>query len=65
MPNVNQPTMAPTRKVGAGVAIGIPGAVIAIWIARQFGLEMGAEVATAFGGIITAIISYLTRERMP
>lgn len=60
---MTQPSVAPTRKVGAGLAIGLPGAVIVVWIANQFGLEMSAEVATAFGGIITQLVSYFTKER--
>jgi len=63
MPHVNQPTVAPTRKVGAGLAIGIPGAVIIAWVAKQAGVEMSPEVAAAFGGLITQIVSYFTRER--
>jgi len=60
-----QPTDWPTRKVGMGAAIGVPGAVIAVWIARQFGLEMDPEVAAAFGGIIAQAVSYITKERAP
>jgi len=58
-----QPTAAPTRKVATGVAVGVPGAVIAVWIARQFGLDMDPEVAAAFGGIIAQTVSYITKER--
>jgi len=58
-----QTTAAPTRKVARGVAIGVPGAVIAVWIAKQFGLEMPPEVAAAFGGFISQLISYITKER--
>jgi len=63
MPTVNQPTAAPTRKVGTGLAIGIPAAVIAVWIAKQLGLDMDPEVAAAFGGIIAQAVSYITKER--
>jgi len=58
-----QPTNWPTRKVATGAAVGVPGAMIAVWIATQFGLEMGPEVAAAFGGIITQVVSYWTKER--
>ena len=63
MPHVNQPTAAPTRKVGTGLAIGIPAAVIIAWVAKQAGAEMSPEVATAFGGLITQLVSYFTKER--
>jgi len=63
MPHINQPTAAPTRKIARGLTLGVPGAVIAVWIATQFGFEMGPEVATAFGGLITQLVSYFTKER--
>ncbi len=63
MATVSQPSVAPTRKVVYGAGIGVPAAVIAVWIAQQFGLKMTAEVATAFGGIITQLVAYFTKER--
>jgi len=63
MPIVSQPGIAPTRKVGAGIAIGVPGAVIAVWLATQFNVEMSAEVAAAFAGLFTQLVSYFTKER--
>ena len=49
----------PTRKVGAGIAIGGPLAVILVWGIKTFGhVDVPAEVATAFGSVLTFGVSY-------
>ena len=58
-----QPTAAPTRKVAYGLTLGTPFAIALVWVTRQFGIEMSAEVAAAFGAIMGQATSYFTKER--
>ena len=63
---VNQPTGAPTRKVGAGAVIGIPSGIILVWLLNTFaGLPepIPGEVAAAIGSILSFTASYFVRER--
>lgn len=54
----------PDRKVLTGaVGIGIPSGVILAWAIGLTGIEVPAEVATAFGGLISAIAAYFVPQR--
>jgi hypothetical protein len=61
-PLIQQPTLLPTRKVGAG---GLAGAVsiLIIAAAHQVGLEIPAELASAVTTVATFAIGWLVRER--
>jgi len=63
MPTVNQPSVAPTRKVTTGVVAGTSIAVVVAWTAEQFGYPMPVAVAVAWGAIFSQVVSYFTKER--
>lgn len=58
-----QPTAAPTNKVAAG---GISGAlaIVLIWLAGQFGIEMTNEVAGAFVLLSSFVSAYIKRDKV-
>ena len=58
-------TYAPTRKVAAGVGIGMPLAIVIGWILSLYEIQMPNEVAVSLGSLLTAIISYIVRDRAP
>ena len=51
----------PTRKVGGG-GVGGALAVVIVFIATQFGVEISAEVGAAFATLIFFITSYFIPE---
>lgn len=53
----------PISKVQDGVAIGLPLAVVLVWLVGLTGTEVPAEVATALGSIISGLIGYFMPER--
>jgi hypothetical protein len=54
-------TKVQSKPAAAGVAA--PLAVVLIWVARQFDLEMPPEVATAFGGLLMTGAYWLVKEQ--
>lgn len=55
------PPPEPTRKGVLGTAAG-SGALIILWAAQQFGIEMELEVAVAIAGLLGAAVAYFHRE---
>jgi len=56
----------PSRKVGGGVVVGTPYAVIALWLLQAYlGPEkpIPPEVATSIGAIIGGLTAYLFPEK--
>ena len=71
---VKQPTLAPTRKVTGGAAIGIPSGIVLVYILNTFLMPLVSpaggdpvtipgEVAAAIGSILSFIASYFVKER--
>ena len=58
---VNQPTLAPTRKMNA---VGMSGALatVVITLAAQWGIEISAEVAAAIVTLAAFAAGYFRRE---
>lgn len=52
----------PQRKIGAGLGVGMPVAVIAAWMLKVQGIEMPAEVSVALGSVITTLVAYLVPQ---
>lgn len=53
----------PDRKVGHAVAIGTPAGTIIAWAVESgIGWDVPAMVATAFGGLVTGLWAYFTRD---
>ncbi|WP_018687034.1 hypothetical protein [Actinokineospora enzanensis] len=52
---------APTRKVGAGAAVGAI-TVVLVWIAGSLGVEIPADVAAAVTVLLSFAASYLVPE---
>lgn len=50
--------MKPSNSTIASAGLGLPVAIVTAWLAGQFGLDMTAEVQTAFGVIISTVIGY-------
>lgn len=50
---------APTPKVAAAGALGVPLSLVIVWLAGQLGLDMSAEVGGAIGALIAAGVGYL------
>ncbi len=49
----------PDRKVGLGaLAIGVPAGMILAWVVGLTGIEVPAEIATAMGGLVSAVDAY-------
>lgn len=59
---INQPTVKPTRKVTAA-GISVPISTLIIWGCDMAGISMPAYVATAIGGLASALFAYFARER--
>ena len=57
----DQPTSAPTSKVAAA-GIGGSVAIVLIWLAGQFGVELSAEVASAITAIVAFAAGYFKRS---
>lgn len=55
-------TLTPTRKVGVGLAGGLPVGVVVVWLLQAFILPankpMPVEVAVAVGSICSFIVAY-------
>jgi len=51
----------PSNSVAYGAGVGAPIAVLIPFIAGQFGVSIGAEVAGAIGALVTSVISYFPR----
>jgi len=56
--------VAPTDKVAAGGAASLAAVVLA-WIVGQLGLDMPAEVAAAFTGLMAFAAGWFKRETRP
>ena len=59
---MTQKSYAPTRKVMAAGAIGVPAATILAWVLQLNGISMPPEVATAVGGIVSTGLAYLVPD---
>jgi hypothetical protein len=59
---VDQPSAAPTQKVVAGGAAGAA-AVLVVFIAGQFGVDVPPEVAAALTVLLAAVAAWLKREK--
>ncbi len=58
----SQPTARPTAKVAAtGIAGSV--AIVLIWVAGQFGIDMPAEVAAALTAIIAFGAGYMKKSK--
>lgn len=55
------PDSVPTRKVTAG-AIGGAASIIVVWMIGVLGLEVPAEVASAFTTVISFGLGYMVEE---
>lgn len=55
------PSWKPEPKVAAAAAVGTPLAVVLIWLAGHFDLDLTAEVAAAFSALIAAGVGYFKR----
>lgn len=61
---VDQPTLAPSRKVTAGI-IGSALTVVLMWILGYFGVAtFPAGVESAITALITVGVAYVTRDRL-
>lgn len=67
---VDQPTKAPTRKVGTALVAGFIVFVVQYFAWNVWGVEVGDEVADTAAGILIGLLSflpgvgaYLTRDR--
>ena len=59
---VNQDSATPTRKVGLGAVAGAL-TIIIVWVASDFGgIDVPAEVASAFTAILTFATSYFVKD---
>lgn len=56
-----QSSVVPTRKVTAGT-LAAAVSVIAVWVAGQAGLEVPAEVASAFTTLLGFIAAYFIHD---
>lgn len=50
--------MTPSNSTLASAGLGLPAAIVIAWLAGQFQLDMGAEVQTALGVIISTLVGY-------
>lgn len=62
-PLVSQPTLTPTRKVGAG-AIGGSLMTVMIGAAQYAGYEVPPELAAALATFLTFGVAYMTKDRL-
>ena len=51
-----------TPRTSAATAGGIPLGVIVAWVLGQFGLDVSPEVAAAFGGFFSFLLSIVVKE---
>lgn len=58
---MNQPTLQPTDKMAA-TGIGGALAIVLVFVARQFNLDVPAEVASAFTVIVAWLSGYMKKE---
>jgi len=57
-------TWTPNRKVGSGIAAGMPIAIAISYALRTwFGIELPPEMATAIGSIASFIIAWLVPSK--
>ena len=55
--------LRPDRKVGHAVAIGTPAGTVIAWaVSTGLGVDVPTFVATAFGGLVTGLWAYFTRN---
>lgn len=59
---VEQADNRPTSKVNAATAASA-GAIVIVFVAKQFNLEVDAVTATALGTLLTFVGGYFRRER--
>lgn len=52
----------PTRKVGAGALAGAL-SVIIVWVVSEAGMDVPAEISSAFTTVLTFVTSWLIPER--
>ncbi len=51
----------PDRKIRRGaLAVGIPAGMILAWAVGLTGIDVPAEIATAMGGLVSAVAAYFT-----
>ncbi len=51
------------RKIGVAASVGLPLAVTLIWAVQELtGTTVPAEVATAFGAVLTSALGWLTPQ---
>ena len=58
----NQPTLKPTRKVTAA-GLGLPVAMVLVWILQASGVAVPPEISAAIGSIISFALAYMIREK--
>jgi len=57
--------LVPTRKVGGGIAIGIPLGIIVVWLIQTVAkMQVPAEVGAAIGSIMSFAASYLIPDKV-
>lgn len=54
---------APSPKIAAAGALGVPLSLVIVWLAGQAGLDMPAEVGGAFGALIAAAVGYVKSNK--
>lgn len=55
--------LRPDRKVAYAAGIGIPAGTIIAWVVESgLHVDVPATVATAFGGLVTGLWAYFTRD---
>jgi membrane associated rhomboid family serine protease len=52
-----------TPRTSAAAAIGIPLGVIVAWLLGVLGLDVSPEVAAAFGGFFSAVLTLVVKEK--
>lgn len=60
---IEQPTVNPTRKVGAGALAGAV-TIIGVYIAESLGLNIPAEVASSITVVLTFATSWIVKDRV-
>ncbi len=53
--------MKPTNKVTAGVLAGALAAILA-WVAKQFGVDVPAEIGVALSTVLTFAVQYMVKD---
>ena len=58
----NQSSLKPTRKVAAA-GVGLPVALILVWILQVNGVKVPPEISAAIGSIISFALAYMIRDK--